>query len=350
MGQRLSRILRIVHPETNEPLPALTGTLPSDESLVQSTQSGLLLARDGQQTAVNGRAAPIRDPSGEISGLVVVFRDITEQVQAREALTQYASELEARNAELDAFSHTVAHDLKDPLSTIVGCAQMLEGYWPTMADKDRAKFLGLVSGMGQQACNIVDELLVLAGSRSAEVRTEPVHMASLVGRAKQRLIYRLREAQAELVLPEQWPIVLGYGPWVEEVWVNYISNAIKYGGQNPHIELGATVQPDGMVQFWVSDRGHGISEEDQDRLFMPFTQLGKVRARGYGLGLSIVRRIMEKLGGEVGVESTLGEGSTFYFSLQGAEMDDRYDGDLVELGDERPDPQRDPAVEKAVVR
>jgi len=350
MGKRLTRILRVVHPESHEPLTALTGDLLSTESFTQSTQDGLLLARDDRQTAISGRAAPIRDPSGEISGLVVVFRDITEQVQAREALARYASELEARNAELDAFSHTVAHDLKDPLSTVVGCAQMLESYWTTMADKDRSKFLGLVSSLGQQSCNIVDELLILAGSRSSEVGMEPMHMASIVERAKQRLIYKLSEAQAELVLPEQWPIVLGYGPWVEEVWVNYISNAIKYGGQEPHIELGASVQPDGMVQFWVSDRGRGISEEDQDRLFTPFTQLSKLRVRGHGLGLSIVRRIVEKLGGEVGVRSTPGEGSTFFFSLRHVETEVGFDEETAGMGDRVTDPQYEQAVEEGTIR
>jgi signal transduction histidine kinase len=137
---------------------------------------------------------------------------------------------------------------------------------------------------------------------------------------------------------------------VEEVWVNYISNAIKYGGQYPHIELGATVQTDGMVQFWVSDRGHGISEEDQDRLFVPFTQLSEVRVRGHGLGLSIVRRIVEKLGGEVGVESTIGEGSTFYFSLRGVETQGASVGAGAGLDQNTKDSQGDQVFHKAVVR
>jgi signal transduction histidine kinase len=102
---------------------------------------------------------------------------------------------------------------------------------------------------------------------------------------------------------------------VEEVWVNYISNAIKYGGRPPRVQLGATVQSNGMVSFWVRDNGPGIAPEDQRQLFIPFTKLHQVQIEGHGLGLSIVQRIVERLGGEVGIESEVGQGSTFFFAL-----------------------------------
>jgi two-component system, sensor histidine kinase and response regulator len=83
---------------------------------------------------------------------------------------------------------------------------------------------------------------------------------------------------------------------VEEVWVNYLSNAIKYGGNPPRIELGADQLPDNHIRFWVRDNGPGLSPDDQQRLFTPFTQLNQVMVRGHGLGLSIVQRIVHKLG------------------------------------------------------
>ena len=130
-----------------------------------------------------------------------------------------------------------------------------------------------------------------------------------------RLAHMIEEHQTEIILPGTWPVALGYDPWVEEVWVNYLSNAIKYGGQPPHVELGATAQADGMVRFWVRDNGSGLTPEEQARLFTPFTRLDQVRAKGHGLGLSIVWRIVEKLGGQVGVESEIGRGSVFTFTL-----------------------------------
>jgi two-component system sensor histidine kinase/response regulator len=154
----------------------------------------------------------------------------------------------------------------------------------------------------------------------AEVDMGPLDMAKVVDEACQRLVYMVEEYQAELVLPLEhaWPVSVGYGPWVEEVWVNYLSNALKYGGRPPRVELGATVQEDGIVRFWVHDNGPGLTPGEQGRLFTPFTQLDQARAKGHGLGLSIVRRIVEKMGGEVGVESEVGQGSTFFFTLLAA--------------------------------
>ena len=108
---------------------------------------------------------------------------------------------------------------------------------------------------------------------------------------------------------------MGYGPWVEEVWTNDISNAIHYGGQPPRVELGATVEGENRVRFWVRDNGPGLTPKEQARLFMPFERLNQAQIKGHGLGLSIVRRIVEKLGGQVGVHSVPGEGSTFSFTL-----------------------------------
>jgi two-component system sensor histidine kinase/response regulator len=166
----------------------------------------------------------------------------------------------------------------------------------------------------------------------------PLDMASIVAEAQQRLAHMIEGHQAEIVLSDTWPAATGYGPWVEEVWVNYLSNAIKYGGRPPRVELGfvvsacpdrsprappngATAQPDGMVCFWVRDNGPGLTSEEQARLFTPFTRLDQVRAKGHGLGLSIVRRIVEKLGGQVGVESEVGRGSVFTFTLPATDSD-----------------------------
>ena len=121
---------------------------------------------------------------------------------------------------------------------------------------------------------------------------------------------------AELHLPSSWPTALGYGPWVREIWINYISNAIKYGGRPPRVEVGATTQENGTIRFWVRDNGRGLSSIEQELLFAPFERLGQVRVEGHGLGLSIVRRIVDKLGGNVGVESEIGRGSEFWFSLK----------------------------------
>ena len=109
---------------------------------------------------------------------------------------------------------------------------------------------------------------------------------------------------------------MGYRDWIKEVWINYISNAVKYGGNPPRIELGAEVLPDNRVRYWVKDNGQGISEEDQKELFKTFSRLPQTADQeGHGLGLSIVKRIMDKQDGEVHVSSKIGEGSIFSFLL-----------------------------------
>lgn len=224
-------------------------------------------------------------------------------------------ELQAHNEELDAFAHTVAHDLKNPLSLILGYSEALEvDYQDLPADKVHT-YLSKIAQMSRRMETIIDELLLLAQVRKMDVETYPLDMAEIVEAALERLAYDIEKHQAEIIQPDEWPTVRGYGPWVEEVWINYIHNGITYGGQPPRVKLGATVAPSGRVYFWVRDNGAGLSEEEQEQLFTPFTKLKQIRSQGHGLGLSIVRRIVEKLGGRVGVKSEPGQGSLFYFSL-----------------------------------
>jgi signal transduction histidine kinase len=120
--------------------------------------------------------------------------------------------------------------------------------------------------------------------------------------------------KASVQLPKAWPPALGYGPWVGEVWLNLVSNALKYGGTPPRLELGGA--RDGRyVQFWVRDNGQPLSEEERTRVFIPFTRLHQERAAGHGLGLATVQRIVSKLGGTVWVSAAPGGGNEFCFTL-----------------------------------
>ena len=167
---------------------------------------------------------------------------------------------------------------------------------------------------------IIDEILFLASVRQREIIPHPLEMGKIIREAVKRLGPMIAEYGAELVEPASWPEAWGYASWVEQVWVNYIGNAIKYGGDPPRVELGATAQANGTVRFWVRDNGAGLSQEAQAQLFTAFTRLEETVAQGHGLGLSIVKRIVEKLGGKVEVESAgiPGQGSTFDFTLPAA--------------------------------
>jgi signal transduction histidine kinase len=247
-------------------------------------------------------------------------RLIVEKQQAEQALREHAAKLEARNEELDAFAHTVAHDLKGPLAHMVGFAHLLAEDQGTLSEADQRESLQMIARSGHRMSNIIDELLLLSSVRKlGDVELRPLAMGSIVVEALERLNYLIEPNQAVIHYPEEWPQGIGYAAWVEEVWVNYISNGIKYGGRPPHVELGATTSgEEERIHFWVRDNGSGLTTEEQSRLFTPFTRLDQTRARGHGLGLSIVRRIVDRLNGSVGVESQVGSGSTFWFTLPAA--------------------------------
>lgn len=242
-----------------------------------------------------------------------------ERKQTEQALRSYATELEEKNAELDAFAHMVAHDLRNPLGVMTGFSRLLQQSFEEISVGEVHQALQQITQTGRKMSRIIDELLLLASIRKKnEIEFTKLDTKFIVDEALSRLVDRIAEMQAEVIVPESWPAAVGYGPWVEEIWSNYISNALKYGGRPPRVELGADTCSE-WVRFWVRDNGPGLTKEQQSQLFTQFTRLHQTRARGDGLGLSIVRRIINKLGGEAGVESIEGVGSLFYFTLPRAE-------------------------------
>ena len=259
-------------------------------------------------------------PQAKAACCLLVWRDITRRRQVEEALRQSNAELQARNEELDAFAHTVAHDLKDSLAYLVSAADLVATEHTTMTDEELEVWLASIQGKGLMMCHVTDSLLLLATVRKGQVPVGPVEMGGVVAEACQRLTPTIEEYRAEMVMPSAWPAAVGYGPWLEEVWLNLIDNAIKHGGRPPRVEMGY-LPPDAdeaaSISFWVRDNGPGLTCEQVARLFEPLAELPRVRGMGYGLGLSIVRRIVEKLGGQVTVEceDAPGHGAVFFFTL-----------------------------------
>lgn len=216
--------------------------------------------------------------------------------------------------ELDAFASTVAHDLKNPITTILNYSSFLRR--AELDEAEREDCIRIIEQTGHRMHSIIDELLLLSQVRKVEdLHLTALDMGPIVLAASERLLLMMKTYQAQLKMPDEWPLAYGYAPWIEEVWANYLSNAIKYGGEPPVIEVGACYDDDGMVRFFVRDNGDGIPQALQNQLFTPFTRLNQVRASGHGLGLSIVQRIVEKLHGEVGVDDADDGGSIFYFRL-----------------------------------
>lgn len=218
--------------------------------------------------------------------------------------------------ELDAFAHTVAHDLKNPLSALMWRLNILEGILKANPDTSLREQVTEASVAARRLDEIIDEMLILSGVRRQSVTHVLLDTGKIVHDALGRLEDLLRNNRATVHVPSEWPQAAGHPAWVAEIWTNYISNAAKYGGREPRIELGSGPSRDGtFTRFWVQDHGPGLDAAAQSRLFIEFSRISTVRASGHGLGLSIVRRIMEKLGGAAGVESTPGAGARFWFEL-----------------------------------
>ena len=242
-------------------------------------------------------------------------QEVLARITVHLELNYTQQQLQQKNGELEAFAHTVAHDLKNPLNAIKGFSELLEEESETDFNQEIHDYIHLLQQANQQALTIIDELLLLAGLGNQTVSLEPIDMPDLIQETILHLSYLINQYQAQItVQPNHWRPIKGHAQWIQAIWANYLSNAIKYGGRPPKIEIGMNETPKG-IKFWIKDNGAGLTEEQQSQLFIPFSRISQKRRDSHGLGLSIVQRIAEKCQGTVGVESQINEGSVFYFIL-----------------------------------
>jgi len=268
------------------------------------------------------KATPLSQRPEEAKRLLLTLRDVTARQQALQALETANARLRAEVAaherliaDLDAFGHTVAHDLKSPLSQMAAAADLLADESVALDEPTAREMTAMIRSSAFKAAHIVDELLVLASTRRQDIPLEPLAMDQVVASVLRRIAPEIEASAATIHMPQTWPEALGNPIWIEEVWWNYLSNGIKYGGTPPILQLGSMVEEQ-AVRFWVKDNGDGIAPEAQRAIFDPHVRANG-SGNGHGLGLSIARSIVEKLGGRVAVESSCrpGAGATFSFTL-----------------------------------
>ncbi len=272
-----------------------------------------ILRSDGTRIVIEMNLAEV-DWEGS-KAFLASLRDITEHQQAKKELSQKANELERRNMELDAFAHTIAHQIQGLLGHIIGYTSYLEMHYGPEMGAEGQDVLHRILRSGSKMSNVVSELLLLAQVDKKDAPLVPLNMKEIVAEACKRMGFNAEERHAQIIQPDIWPDVVGYPAWIEEAWVNYISNALKYGGTPPVIELGWEQDNCGMIRFWVKDNGQGLTAHEQRKLFKRHSRLLKTKVKGEGLGLSIVQRIISKCQGEVGVDGVPGKGSIFWFTL-----------------------------------
>lgn len=267
---------------------------------------------------VNKREGYFDEREVELAETVAAYAaNAIENARLMASVSRQRDLLERQNEALDAFAHSVAHDLKNPLTLIVGYADMLREDSASLSETVIQESLNTIFEYGIKMSSIVDALLMLANVGFGEpIECQPVDMGLTVQAVFRRIEHTIREYEAEVIAPDSWPAALGYSTWLEEVWYNYLSNGLKYGGRPPRLELGYDELGDGKVRFWVQDNGLGIDLENPSLLFQPQPRRQRAKSsQGHGLGLSIVQRIIDRLGGTVGVETSLERGSRFSFTL-----------------------------------
>jgi len=257
--------------------------------------------------------------------------DVTDQLRVEAGMLALNAELEGRvqertrrleraNADLESFAFSVAHDLRAPLRSIDGFARIVEEEYMNCLGGEGAKLLGVVRDNARKLDALVTGLLALARAGRAQPWKEPLDMRALALSAFEEAALGEDLAGIEFSVGDI-PPCRGDGNLMRQVWVNLLSNAVKYtrGGKIRRIGVSARRTPS-AVRYVVEDSGLGFDQACADRLFSPFQRLNPPgRFEGTGIGLSIVRRIVEGHGGEVGAVGRPGEGATFWFSLPGCE-------------------------------
>jgi signal transduction histidine kinase len=244
--------------------------------------------------------------------------------QTAKRLEQLNTDLDAAMKSKDQFLSNISHELRTPLNSIIGFTDLLltEELGPPLSEQQR-DFLETVARNGRQLLELINELLDLQriAAGRMEIKQEEVELAGLLGEAAGSVQAQVQKHGHALVVtpPPQDLRVLADRGRVRQILLNLLSNAIKFTPDGGRITLVAgSVNGDAEARIAVSDTGIGIAAEDQLKLFQEFSQLDASASRKYegtGLGLALSRRLVEMQGGEIGVESEMGKGSTFWFTL-----------------------------------
>ncbi len=220
-------------------------------------------------------------------------------------------------ADLESYADNIAHDLKNPIAVISTYMALLEMDLEGQVSEESYRVIKNVTTTADKMNEIVDSLLTLARARKQAIMPQPIEMDVVLRSSIERLELPIQQKDARIHVSHPLPDALGHRSWLEEVWVNYIGNAIKYGGSPPEVHIGAVPLSGGLIRYWIRDNGKGLSIDEQTHLFQKFERLGQNKVDGHGLGLTIIKTVVERLGGSVGVSSSgiPGEGSTFSFTL-----------------------------------
>lgn len=272
--------------------------------------------RDGHCFPVYTNKTPVYDEEGALIAVIAVSHDISESRKAEESLRVYTQRLKTSNEELQRYAYVASHDLQEPLRGIVSFSQLLSRRYRGRLDETADEYLDFIVEDGQRMQALINDLLQIARVETTGRPFEPTDVAEVIASASRLIEVPLLEAGGTVTVGPM-PRVLADPQQLEQVFANLMGNAVKY--HRPQVPPAIAISAERHGDWWefaVTDNGIGIEPEYFDQIFEMFRRLHtKNEYEGTGIGLAVVKRIIERHGGRIRVESTPGKGSRFFFTL-----------------------------------
>lgn len=318
-GHRLTDIFVIVNEETRLPGEDPVAKVLRTGAVVGLANHTLLLSRDGREIPIDDSAAPIQDETGDIAGVVLIFRDVTERRANEQAAEQARLALERTNEELQQFAYAASHDLQEPLRNVTIYTQLLGRRYSGKLDSDAEQYIGFaVNGAVRMQMLLKDLLAYTQASDRTDRVVNPIDANAVLKNVLSTLQATMDESGATVTY-DTLPAIRMEEVHLEQLFQNLIGNGIKYRSEAPpRIHISAALAGNEWT-FRIADNGIGIDPRYRDKIFGLFKRLHtSEKYEGTGIGLAICQKTVQRYGGRIWVESGVSGGSVFCFTTPGA--------------------------------
>jgi PAS domain S-box-containing protein len=274
-----------------------------------------LLRKNGERVNIEANISTIEDASGQPAEFLIVARDVTERKQMEFQLDSSLADLQRSNAELEQFAYVTSHDLQEPLRMITSYIQIIEEDYKGKLDADADQYIAFAVEGAKRMHTLVNDLLAYSRVGTRGEPFMPISLNNVLSAATANLELAIEESHA-VVTHDRLPTVLGDESQLIQLFQNLLGNAIKFRSDAPpSIHVGVEQTKDGW-EFSVHDNGIGVDMKYAERIFSVFQRLhAREEYPGTGIGLAVVKKIVERHGGRIWVQSEPANGSTFYFTL-----------------------------------